>query len=399
MARQFQLRGDTLKHWEEANPVLAEREMVLVATDAAAPQTYDQFKVGDGVRRFMELPYRGLPAVQTRGYSLTEVMSQYAVTHELEGIEEVLQELTGKGGWHEQNTDTGTSSKSFKIHRILLENCHSGLELRNDNDTDYEDLTLKNLYVKGRLVADKGIVETEKETVRTKDNWIVLNDGEKGEGVTAGTAGVKIDRGSALPYFIVFDEEADCLKAGIEGEVKRLAMVADVLESGASAVWDEEKGMFVAGTDGRYLRKERILVLDKLPEDEDGIEDGDIVVVPSDEEETGDMTDFAEEFLRAILKPINAISVRSYRKQGDPDWVDGTIVVSVTAERDSGSDVVVLFERSEDDWGEVVIPEGKKTGETAVSNSLYGHILKVKLKEIVGDDLYIYTVDRDVAIV
>lgn len=53
MAVQIQLRGGTLAEWTAANPVIAIREMVL-ETDT------DQFKIGNGVDNYLDLPYGGI---------------------------------------------------------------------------------------------------------------------------------------------------------------------------------------------------------------------------------------------------------------------------------------------------------------------------------------------------
>ena len=50
---QLQLRGDTSANWTAANPVLADREMAI-ETDTR------QFKIGDGVTSWNDLPYGGL---------------------------------------------------------------------------------------------------------------------------------------------------------------------------------------------------------------------------------------------------------------------------------------------------------------------------------------------------
>ena len=50
---QLSLRGDTADRWTSFNPVLADRELVL-ETDT------NQFKIGDGVTPYNELPYGGL---------------------------------------------------------------------------------------------------------------------------------------------------------------------------------------------------------------------------------------------------------------------------------------------------------------------------------------------------
>lgn len=53
MAVQIQLRGGTLAEWTSANPIIAIREMVL-ETDT------DQFKIGNGVDHYLDLPYGGI---------------------------------------------------------------------------------------------------------------------------------------------------------------------------------------------------------------------------------------------------------------------------------------------------------------------------------------------------
>ncbi|MDR1644226.1 MAG: hypothetical protein LBS05_00150 [Tannerellaceae bacterium] len=51
MAVIIQLRGDTKAHWTEANPVIAEREMVI-ETDTSL------VKIGNGTDSYNALPYR-----------------------------------------------------------------------------------------------------------------------------------------------------------------------------------------------------------------------------------------------------------------------------------------------------------------------------------------------------
>ena len=50
MAVQIQLRGGTAAQWASANPILAERELV-VETDTK------KIKIGDGVTTYNSLPY------------------------------------------------------------------------------------------------------------------------------------------------------------------------------------------------------------------------------------------------------------------------------------------------------------------------------------------------------
>lgn len=55
MAILGQFRGDLLSEWERVNPVIHDREFVLVKETVDGPWT--AYKVGDGVNKFSDLPY------------------------------------------------------------------------------------------------------------------------------------------------------------------------------------------------------------------------------------------------------------------------------------------------------------------------------------------------------
>ena len=80
MNDKIQLKRGTLANWLKADPVLADGEMALVATNQATPNVYDQYKVGGGSKKFSELPYQGLPCLQELGASTTSPLSQKAIT-------------------------------------------------------------------------------------------------------------------------------------------------------------------------------------------------------------------------------------------------------------------------------------------------------------------------------
>lgn len=89
-------RRDTAVNWQAQNPILLDGEIGIV-TDQP-----DRYKVGDGVTAWNALPLRGFDGniVQMTGGSRTAVMSQWAVTHALEEVEnnalspEKIEELT-----------------------------------------------------------------------------------------------------------------------------------------------------------------------------------------------------------------------------------------------------------------------------------------------------------------
>ena len=89
----FKLRGDTLANWLKADPVLHEKEVVLVATDAAKPNEYDCRKVGDGSHKFSALPLLGYDCLPATGTSATQPMSQKATTEAINAQATALEKL------------------------------------------------------------------------------------------------------------------------------------------------------------------------------------------------------------------------------------------------------------------------------------------------------------------
>lgn len=114
-------------------------------------------------------------------------------------------------------TYEGTPSKTWKIGDQILKNEKEGFSVRNEDDTEYGDLIVRNLTIKEDIVfgGDAFIIDTEE--VKVTDNILTLNSGEQGEGVTKGISGLEIDRGKLPNYFIIFDESDDRFKCGTEG--------------------------------------------------------------------------------------------------------------------------------------------------------------------------------------
>ena len=79
MAIKIQLRRDTASGWQRANPVLMEGELGIVLDDP------NQYKIGDGIHAWNELPPRGFNGniVQETGDDENAVMSQKAVTEQI----------------------------------------------------------------------------------------------------------------------------------------------------------------------------------------------------------------------------------------------------------------------------------------------------------------------------
>lgn len=80
-----------------------------------------------------------------------------------------------------------------------------------------------NLTVGGSFTVLGNPVVVNATTVEVSDNILVLNKGEVGHGVTAGQAGLRVDRGEENDYLIVFDETEDMFKVGMVGDLETIA--------------------------------------------------------------------------------------------------------------------------------------------------------------------------------
>ena len=77
-----------------------------------------------------------------------------------------------------------------------------------DSGTIYLDTgnQIGQVYLTGNLVVKGTTTQVDATDLALKDNIIEVNSGEQGAGVTLGTAGIQVDRGSLVDTQIVFDE-------------------------------------------------------------------------------------------------------------------------------------------------------------------------------------------------
>lgn len=85
--------------------------------------------------------------------------------------------------------------------------------------TEVQDITIH-----GNVTQEGQSFITEAETVEIKDNILLINKGEVGAGVTAGLAGIEVDRGTSPNFQFVFDESDDYFKAGEIGDLQILLL-------------------------------------------------------------------------------------------------------------------------------------------------------------------------------
>lgn len=93
----------------------------------------------------------------------------------------------------------------------------------------------KNLTVTGDLTVNGERVVIDTEHVRASDNMIQINYGETGSGVTAGIAGIEVDRGDMTSYQFVFDETAGLFRIGMVSDLETVA-TRPWVESGFAAI-------------------------------------------------------------------------------------------------------------------------------------------------------------------
>lgn len=110
----------------------------------------------------------------------------------------------------------GTIAKAFKATATAL-------QARLSDDTDFADFEAKgatfngDVTITGNLTINGSQTQVNTTQVLTEDSLITVNAGEVGAGVTAGKAGIEVDRGSLAKAEVAFDESDDKWKAGIQG--------------------------------------------------------------------------------------------------------------------------------------------------------------------------------------
>ena len=114
------------------------------------------------------------------------------------------------------NIGIGTSNPSTQLEVNGSAKINSNLEVSKD------------LNVQGNLTVAGNTFVVNTDIVEVRDNIIVLNSGQVGSGVSAGTAGITIDRGDAPDFQILFNETTDKFEMGEVGNLIPIASEAYV---------------------------------------------------------------------------------------------------------------------------------------------------------------------------
>lgn len=100
-----------------------------------------------------------------------------------------------------------------------------------------------DVHVDSNLIVNGTTTTVNSENLTVKDNVVEINSGEIGAGVTKGSAGIEINRGTESPYLIQFDESDDMFKVGTEDSLETIAS-QDYVDDKVSDIVD---GTTVAG--------------------------------------------------------------------------------------------------------------------------------------------------------
>lgn len=144
-------------------------------------------------------------SVRTTGIGNTSVISEHGVeisTNGMNGYATI--QSTGVGG----QVNLG-AVQAVNVNAPLL-------DINGDVDVS-GDAVFNTATFHGNVTFEGTTTTVNSETVTTTDNIIVLNDGEVGDGVTAGISGIQIDRGGLAAERFVYDETADAWKFGKNG--------------------------------------------------------------------------------------------------------------------------------------------------------------------------------------
>jgi hypothetical protein len=149
--------------------------------------------------------------MRTTGTGISYITSENGVQLSTSGLNaSVKAQATGAGG----KVEFGAASQA----NFIAPNINFTGAVDVTGSTVVDDLT-----VGGTLTINGNTFTVNSQTVEVLDNILLLNKGQVGSGVTAGQAGLRVDRGDAPDYLMVFDEAQDMFQVGMLGALETIA--------------------------------------------------------------------------------------------------------------------------------------------------------------------------------
>jgi len=112
-----------------------------------------------------------------------------------------------------------------------------------------------SLTIAGDLSVQGNNFIVNTQTVTAEDNLIVINSAETGAGVTAGVAGIEVERGSSINYLFYFDEGQDNFRVGVSGSLQAVATREDTPTANGVATWNNSLYRFDTTAQGTAFNK------------------------------------------------------------------------------------------------------------------------------------------------
>jgi len=144
-------------------------------------------------------------------------------------------------------TENGTTGMTQRLHVSHEGNVGVGV-----TDSTYKFEVDGHTRIAGNLYVDGTSFISMTETVEIEDNLLIINKGESGAGVTAGTAGIQVDRGSLTDYQFLFDETQDNFRVGELGSLQAVATREDSPTDTGLAFWNDAQKRFDTDTGLTY---------------------------------------------------------------------------------------------------------------------------------------------------
>lgn len=151
--------------------------------------------------------------MQTKATGMTKVISEAGVQLSTSGMNaNVVLQATGSNS---QVNIASTGSTNINAANVNV----TGASTFKSSVRAEKDLT-----VAGNLTVTGNNATLSTSNLVIKDNLVEINNGESGNGVSAGKAGIRINRGDADAFNVIFDETDDSLKVGPESALKTVAL-------------------------------------------------------------------------------------------------------------------------------------------------------------------------------
>ena len=184
-------------------------------------------------------------SMQTKSSGTTKILSETSV------------ELAADGTNTNVNIKATGANSQVNVAASNVINV-SATDIKMNGDVNVNGTaTTNDLTVKGNLHVLGSTTTVDTQTLQVKDNVIDINKGETGSGVTAGKAGLRVLRGDAPNYNILFDETDDMFKVGMDNQLEIIATrpyVTQELNNKANSVHTHQASQ-VTFTDGKTFQQ------------------------------------------------------------------------------------------------------------------------------------------------